>query len=223
LKERRHAYVAVITCAERAGRAARLLLRGCAVPHTRSSWIRGLRLYRTTAGAARPDDGAGGGVQARSRFRSIHHPDRHAEYTLRTPGEAVRERIGRGDHTLAVVREFRRVPLRASALGLALFAARLGREARVVAALAHFAERALSLYQPPYLLLARSIEQPGICTLLTGVQHSALLDFPTATSFSLDDVLAELTPLLASEPEWYAYAPDPASEALTEAVSRYAV
>ena len=161
-------------------------------------------------------------MQARSRFQSVHHPDRHAEYTLRAPGEPAPQPIGRGDHTLAVVREFRRVPLRASALGLVLFAARLGREAQVVATLAHFAERALSVYQPPYLLLARSIEQPGITVLLTGVQNSVLLDVPAATLFSLEGVLPELSPLLAGDPEWYAYAPEPASDALA-AVSRYAV
>ena len=161
-------------------------------------------------------------MQARSRFQSVRHPDRHAEYTLRAPGEPAPQPIGRGDHTLAVVREFRRVPLRASALGLVLFAARLGREAQVVATLAHFAERALSVYQPPYLLLARSIEQPGITVLLTGVQNSVLLDVPAATLFSLEGVLPELSPLLAGDPEWYIYAPEPASDALA-AVSRYAV
>ena len=195
---------------------------GSAVPYTRSSWIRGLRLYRTTAGAAPPEPAEAGPVQARSRFQSVHHPDRHAEYTLRGPDDPATRRIGRGDHTLAVVREFRRVPLHASALGLVLFAARLGREAQVVATLAHFAERALSVYQPPYLLLARSIEQPGITALLTGVQSSLLLDLPASTLFSLEDVLPELAPRLAGDPEWYAYAPEAASDALA-AVSRYAV
>lgn len=131
-----------------------------------------------------------------------------------------------GDHTLVVVREFRRVPLHASALGLVLFAARLGREAQVVAALAHFAERALSLYQPPYLLLARSLEQPGITMLLTGVQASALLESGGATVFSVDHLLPELTPLLAAEPEYYAYSPErePESRSLfSSAVSPYAV
>lgn len=178
---------------------------------TRSAWVRGLRLYR-----AANDDGAFPSifddqsfdthVHARSRFRSAPHPDRYAEYTLREPG--VSESPAPGDHTLVVVREFRRVPLHASALGLVLFAARLGGEAAVVATLAHFAERALSLYQPPYLLLARSLEQPGITMLLTGVQASAALEVGAATAFSVDPLLPELEPYLAADPEWYDYAPD---------------
>jgi hypothetical protein len=145
-------------------------------------------------------------LHARSRFRSARHPDRYAEYTLREPRDT--ESPAPGDHTLIVVREFRRVPLQASALGLVLFVARLGREAAVVATLAHFAERALSLYQPPYLLLARSMEQPGITMLLTGVQASAALEVGGSSAFSVDPLLPEREPLLAAEPEWYAYAPD---------------
>lgn len=162
-------------------------------------------------------------VQARSRFRSVHHPDRYAEYTLRQPNDPALEPFAPGDHTLAVVREFRRVPLHASALGLVLFASRLGREAPVVAALAHFAERALSLYQPPYLLLARSLEQPGITLLLTGVQQTALLESGGATSFSVDPLLPELEPLLAVEPEYYGYSPELEPEAVVSTVSPYAV
>jgi hypothetical protein len=161
-------------------------------------------------------------VHARSRFQSVAHPDRYAVYSVREPGDRILETPG--DHTLVVVREFRRVPLVASALGLVLFAARLGREAQVVATLAHFAERAVSHYQPPYLLLARSREQPGIITLLTGVQASAVLDVGTDTPFSVDAWLPEVTPLLAAEPELYAYAPERAEEALlASAVSPYAV
>jgi hypothetical protein len=121
------------------------------------------------------------------------------------------------------VREFRRVPLRASTLGLVLFAARAGAEAQVLAILAHFAEHALSLYQPAYLLLARSFEAPGIITLLTGVQASAALESSGASAFSVDSLLPELMPLLVAEPELYAYAPEPRPEALVSAVSPYAV
>ena len=120
---------------------------------------------------------------------------------------------GPGDHRLVVVREFRRVPLRTSALALVVFVARAGREAQVVATLAHFAERAVSLYQPPYLLLARSLEQPGITVLLAGTQVGTVLD-GGATSFSVDALLPEIGPLLAAEPEWYAYAPTVASSSL---------
>jgi hypothetical protein len=123
-----------------------------------------------------------------------------------------------------VVREFRRVPLRASALGLVIFAARLGREAQVVAALAHFAERAVSHYQPPYLLLARSREQPGIIALLTGIQASSMLETGIGTPFSVDPLLPEVTPLLVAEPELYAYSPEIETESMfASAVSPYAV
>ena len=178
---------------------------------TRSAWVRGLRLYRAATDAAIfpstfEDELFDIHVHARSRFRSGPHPDRYAEYTLREPGLTVAP--APGDHTLAVVREFRRVPLQASALGLVLFAARLGGEAAVVATLAHFAERALSVYQPSYLLLARSLEQPGITMLLTGVQASATLEAGGTTAFSVDPLLPELGPYLAADPEWYAYDPD---------------
>jgi len=199
------------------------------VQHKRSAWVRGLRLHRTPVDARRgtpPHQGdrlfdLDAQVHARSRFRSAEHPERYAEYTLREPG--VPEAMAPGDHTLIVVREFRRVPLHASALRLVLFAARLGREAAVVATLAHFAERALSLYQPPYLLLARSAEQPGITMLLTGIQASALLESGHATPFSVDAVLPELAPLLAVEPEIYGYAPEPDPASVAAAVSPYAV
>jgi hypothetical protein len=164
-----------------------------------------------------------GHVHARSRFRSVRHPDRYAVYSLHEPAEAAAELTTGGDHTLVAVREFRRVPLPASALGLVLCAARAGREAQVVATLAHFAERALSLYQPPYLLLARSLEQPGIVVLLAGVQATSLLETSGATAFSVDPLLPELTPLLVTEPEWYKYAPDLDPESLYSMVSRNAV
>ena len=164
-----------------------------------------------------------GAVHARSRFRSVTHPDRFAVYSVHERGDAFCGPVTPGDHTLVTVREFRRVPLRASSLGLVLFAARAGREAQVVAALAHFAERALSVFQPPYLLLARSLEQPGITVLLAGVQSSSVLDSCGASVFSVNDLLPELESLLVVEPEWYEYAPDPAPESLIPPVSPYAV
>ena len=185
-----------------------------------------MRLYRTTGDGALPpslhelDDAPLDNVHARSVFRSVRHPDRYAVYFVQDPGETIFKTPG--DHTLVVVREFRRVPLHASALGLMVFAARLGREAQVVATLAHFAERALSHYQPPYLLLARSLEQPGIIGLLTGVQASSMLESGMATPFSVDRLLPEVTPLLAADPELYAYSPDLRPEAVVS-VSRHAV
>ena len=198
-----------------------------AVQHTRAAWIRGLRLYRQVAppetaledDAVTPLDAC---VHARSRFTSIEHPDRCAVYSVHEPGTDD-EMPGPGDHTLVAVREFRRVPLRASTLRLVIFVARAGAEAQALAILAHYAEHALSLYQPAYLLLARSFEAPGIIALLTGVQLSTALESSARCPFSVDALLPELMPLLAAEPEVYSYDPERQAEALVSAVSPYAV
>src|SRR5207247_7082209 len=112
-------------------------------------------------------------VHAQSRFRSLSDPNRFALYSLHDiesprPGQRRGPLAGLapGDHTLMVVREFRRVPLSASSLGLVVFKARRGYAAPVAAALAHFVERAVSLYQPSYLLLAHSLEEPQTTILL---------------------------------------------------------
>ena len=197
--------------------------------YIRAAWIRGLRLYRQferpSAGESVFDDASyplDTNVHARSRFQSVTHPERFAMYSVHEP-EHVTELNGPGDHTLVAVREFRRVPLQASALGMVLFVARAGAEAQVLAVLAHYAERALHLYQLPYLLLARSCEAPGIIALITGVQSAAALESSAAAAFSVDALLPELMPLLVAEPEVYAYAPEPHAEPLVAAVSPHAV
>jgi hypothetical protein len=124
-----------------------------------------------------------------------------------------------------VVREFRRVPTPASALGLVIFAARLGREAQVVATLAHYAERALSLY-PAALPAARALA--GAARHHRAADGSAGdLDASSpglATPFSVDHLLPEVSPLLAAEPEFYAYSPEPQPETVVSlTVSPYAV
>ncbi len=191
--------------------------------HQRSAWIRALRLYHALGDTDPYAPSFEARIHARSRFRSVRQPERFAVYSLHEPGEPRIERPAPGDHTLIVVREFRRVPLFASALGLVLFAARAGREAQVVATLAHWAERALSLYQPPYLLLARSMESPGITMVLAGVQAAHALEHAGSTAFSVDHVLPEVSPLLAGEPEWYAYSPEMDPESVIAAVSPNAV
>src|SRR5207253_2679269 len=150
---------------------------------TRPVWMRGLRIFRAVASAS-PVDGLDGAddlfdarVHARSRFRSQEDPTRFAVYTVHdaeawAPPTPVSEP---GDHTLIVVREFRRVPLHASALAMLLLTARPGYSAPVLAALAHFVERAVSLYQPAYLLLAHSLEQPRISALMLGVHECTAL------------------------------------------------
>lgn len=120
------------------------------------------------------------------------------------PG-SVLVRLGSDDHSLAVVREFRRVPLLASSLSLATFAARPGRAAEALATLAHFVERAVSLWEPAYLMLARSEEQPCLSVLMAGVHDSRALAGATPAAFSLDGVMPELEPLLAVEPEIFEY------------------
>jgi hypothetical protein len=201
----------------------------------RAEWLRVLRLYE-----AGEDDGAralvaaeeqhsllDARVHARSRFRSLADPARCALYSVHDGGGApIFPILGRsGEHTLVAVREFRRVPLDVSSLGLTVFTARPGRAVQVVAALAHFVERAVDLYQPGYLLLAHSLDEPRTCLLLTAVRDSLALQAAGPSAFSLDALVDELAPLLAGAPESYAYCPETESEAETEpfAVSPYAV
>ncbi|PYM20935.1 MAG: hypothetical protein DMD81_01030 [Candidatus Rokuibacteriota bacterium] len=117
-------------------------------------------------------------------------------------------RGGRGHHTLIVVREFRRVPLDASTLALVVFTARPGYAAPTVAALAEFTGQAVSFYQPAYVLLARSLEDPQTVVLLTGVQDCAALEAASTSAFSIERLLPELSPMLVAEPEFYVYCPD---------------
>jgi hypothetical protein len=193
--------------------------------------MRGLRLYPSLAARAEgasfesSDDLMDDRVHARSRFRSLGDPQRFALYTVHdadawSPPTPARDR---GDHTLIVVREFRRVPLHASALALLLFSARPGYAAPVLAALAHFVERAVSMYQPAYLLLAHSLEQPRLSALMLGVHECTALQAARATTFSVDSLLPEVEPLLLSRPEWYAYCPEAEAETVTSLVSPYAV
>ena len=90
-------------------------------------------------------------IHARSRFQSVGEPGRYAVYTVHDT-EAWSPADGRppGEHTLVVVREFRRVPLHASALALLLLTARAGSDPASWWRARHFVERAVSVYQPAY-------------------------------------------------------------------------
>jgi len=194
--------------------------------------MRGLRLYRAIASAGvlermeAGDDIFDTRIHARSRFRSEDDPTRFAVYTVHdaeawAPPTPVSEP---GDHTLIVVREFRRVPLHASALAMLLLTARPGYAAPVLAALAHFVERAVSMYQPAYLLLAHSLEQPRISALMMGVHECAALAAASPAAFSVEGLLPELEPLLAVHPEWFSYCPEPEARTVADRlVSPYAV
>jgi len=193
--------------------------------------MRGLRLSQTLRPGQRDavfsdpaDELLDPRVHARSRFQSVSEPGRHAVYTVHDT-EAWSPADGRapGEHTLVVVREFRRVPLHASALALLLLTARAGSAASVVAALAHFVERAVSVYQPAYLLLAHSLETPRLSVLMLGVHECAALQAGGPTAFSVDTLLPELEPLLAAAPEWFSYCPEPEAAAIRSLVSPYAV
>lgn len=133
-------------------------------------------------------------------------PELFAVYAVREVGAPPPpEALAAVHHTLMVVREFRRVPLDASALALAVFRARGGYVAGAIAALAHWAERAVSLSEPAYLLVAHSLEEPRLIMLLTGVHECRALLGSHASAFSIDSLLREAGPMLMSEPEWYAY------------------
>jgi len=194
--------------------------------------MRGLRLYRAIASADPPrglevgDDLFDPRVHARSRFRSQHDPARVAVYTVHeadawAPPVPVSDP---GDHTLIVVREFRRVPLHASALVMLLLTARPGYSAAVLAALALFVERAVSAFQPAYLLLAHSLEQPQVSALMMGVHECSALAAARPAAFSVETLLPELEARLLLRPEWFSYCPEPAAQSLTSRlVSPYAV
>src|SRR5438105_10801154 len=199
---------------------------------TRPVWMRGLRIFRAMASAS-PVNGFDGAddlfdarVHARSRFRSQEDAGRFAVYTVHdaeawAPPTPVSEP---GDHTLIVVREFRRVPLHASGLAMLLLTARPGYAAPVLASLAHFVERAVSMYQPAYLLLAHSLEQPRISALMMGVHECAALAAASPAAFSVEGLLPELEPLLTLHPEWFSYCPEPEAQSVaSRLVSPYAV
>ena len=180
--------------------------------HARSPFTRGLTFWEpgldpavpaASGGADRFDDTA----HARSHFRSVANPRRFALYSLaETPAtDAVVVRLGSDDHTLMVVREFRRVPLYASALSLTLFTAQPGRASAAIAALAHFCERAVSAWEPSYLMLAQSLEQPRLVALFTGVHQVRALAGGRGGSFSLDALFPEIRTMLEEEPELFHY------------------
>jgi hypothetical protein len=179
---------------------------------SRPTRIRGLTFCRTPGGVPAPDlalsaeDDLEGLVHVRSRFRSVTDPDLSAVYAVHELGAPLHaDAAPCVHHTLRVVREFRRVPLDASALALILFRAKGGQVARAIAAVAHWAERAVSLSEPAYLLVAHSLEEPRLIVVLTGVQEcDALLESRTS-AFSLDALLDDAGSLLMDEPEWFAY------------------
>ncbi len=182
---------------------------------TRPAWVRALTLYRRGAGAG--DLGPWHGAlepaldsrwRAWSRFRRLDDPDCFALYSVRAQPDPRPPLPAVDDHTLVVVREFRRVPMEASGLGLVLFSARPGHAAEVIAALAHWVERAVSLYQPTYLLLAHSLEQPRVSALLAGVHEIQALQGGRPASFSVDRALEEIGPLMEAPPDRYIYCPD---------------
>jgi hypothetical protein len=201
----------------------------------RSVWLRVLYLYEVNAEA--PDSGLAliedslldSRVHARSRFRSLVDDARFALYSVHNTEGAAMFPPGaplggpEGEHTLIAVREFRRVPLDASSLALTVFTARPGQAVPVVAALAHFVERAVDLYQPAYLLLAHSMERPRTSLLLMAVQDSLALGSAATAAFSLDGLLGELEPLLDGPPESYLYCPETATASIAGPVSPYAV
>jgi hypothetical protein len=224
----------------RASRGTPVAPRKALVSHARPLYVRELRLGQAPASGPPPaladdlpveDAGPPGrSIHARSRFRRVDDPGAEAQYTIRAAAPADDDRPAPGEpgaHTLIAVREFRRVPLDASGLALMVLRARPGRAAAVIAALAHWAERAVSLYQPTYLLLARSLEQPSLIALIAGVRERRALQGARATPFSAEAALAEIAPLLAGEPEVYAYCPErspgPALALAPREVSPYAV
>jgi hypothetical protein len=184
----------------------------------RQTRIRGLSFYRASGGrpygASEEFDELDELVHARSRFQSVTDSELFALYAVHDvratpPPEAMAAR----HHTLMVVREFRRVPLDASALALVVLRARGGYVAGAIAAVAHWAERAVSLAEPAYLLVAHSLEEPRLIALLTGVHECQALLGSRASAFSIDSLLDDAGSLLMTEPEWYSYCAPQVAEA----------
>jgi hypothetical protein len=187
------------------------------VRHSRPLWTRDLRLYRASATHAMPwpaptPAGPDARPPVRSRFQSRRDPECFALYTMRDAAAGVGDEApplaGGERHTLVVVREFRRVPLDASALALLLFTARADGVARVIATLAGWVERAVSVSEPAYLLLAHSREHPALTTLLAAVDAGRALAAGRVSPFAVEGMLGEARPWLAAEPERYAYCPE---------------
>lgn len=153
------------------------------------------------------------GPPVQTRFQSTSDPECFALYSMRD-GTGPRRGaepswLAMVNHTLVTVREFRRVPLEASALALLLFSAHASAAARVIATLAHWVERAVSGYQPAYLLLAHSLEQPRTCVVLAAVHERRALQRAHTSALSLHSVLPEVQPWLDAELARYAYCPEP--------------
>jgi hypothetical protein len=193
---------------------------------SRPAWVRVLRFYEVG------DEGAGfrpvdalleGQVHARSRYRSVADDSRLAVYSVYNAADVPAGAFGLDEHVLVGVREFRRVPLDASSLGLMLFTARPARAVQVVAALAEFVEHAVVAYQPGYALVAHLLAAPHTSLLLTAVQDATALGEAASAAFNLDRLLAELDPLLDTAPECYAYCPEAAPVPAVGVVSPYAV
>jgi hypothetical protein len=202
---------------------------GSIMARSRSVWVRVLQLYEIDDEGSDPalasieDSLLDARVHARSRFRSVADHSRFALYSVHNTDGAAGLPSSPGEHTLIAVREFRRVPLDASTLGLTVFTAQPGRAVQVVAALAGFVERAVDLYQPGYLLLAHSLEQPRTSLLLAAVRDSAALSTAASSAFNLEALRAELDPLLATPLECYAHCPEAMPADLMGSVSPYAV
>jgi hypothetical protein len=176
--------------------------------------VRALHLYQLQHLSPAPDQPWDDDLHAQSVFRHVDDDARFARYSIRggleDPG-SLAALVADEMHTLVTVREFRRVPFDATGLRLAVFRARPGRTAEAIAVLAHWAARAVSRYQPAYLLLAHSLEQPWVTVLVAGVLEWRTLQRADATPFDVD-VLPELIPLLERVPDHYAYWPIPETD-----------
>lgn len=182
------------------------------MPLFRPRWVRDLCLYRTGPPAG-PASLLEPGPPVQTRFQSTSDPECFALYSMRDGGGPRRggepSWLAMVNHTLVTVREFRRVPLEASALALLLFSAHASGAARVIATLAHWVERAVSGYQPAYLLLAHSLEEPRTCVVLAAVHEGRALQRAHPSPLSLHSVLPEVQPWLEAEPARYDYCPEP--------------
>ncbi|MGH7312478.1 MAG: hypothetical protein ACREJV_04840, partial [Candidatus Rokuibacteriota bacterium] len=77
----------------------------------------------------------------------------------------------------------------------------------------------VSGYQPAYLLLAHSLEQPETSVVLAAVHERRALQWARPSPLSFDSVLPEIRPWLAAEPERYVYCPESPESPTTAATT----
>jgi hypothetical protein len=110
------------------------------------------------------------------------------------------------DHTLKMIREYRRLPLDETVLGLSALQAKRGRAADLTAALSRVVEQGIGLFSPSYLLFAHSQEVPDFHVIVVGVREVEALEgyrrFQVRQWESLAALLEDTPAWFVAHPAW---------------------